>query len=240
MLKKIDAGVCIINGGVVMEENINHNIEKSAVILDLCVKDDGFEFASSVTSALSEAENELFAIEEKITESTETIQKLTPECDKTDYILAVTSGAICGVIDIFLVGKPGESPIGDITDKWFEERTKDFAKLCGFKGDDTSLSSVIRFLEKKFKVPYDQSVGGGIFKELLNLTPDNHHFKSLGHNPTLLGLFFSILNQFTNTSSFVADVNLITLKNSDGEYELEGHNIPSKLFCGFTNWFGHI
>lgn len=223
-----------------MEENINNDIETRSVTLDLCVKDDGFEFASSVTSALSEAENELFEIEEKITESTETIQKLTPECDKTDYILAVTSGAICGVIDIFLVGKPGESPIGDITDKWFEERTKDFAKLCGFKGDDTSLSSVIRFLEKKFKVPYDQSVGGGIFKELLNLTPDNHHFKSLGHNPTLLGLFFSILNQFTNTSSFVADGELITLNNSDGEYELKGCNIPSKLFCGFANWFGHI
>ena len=77
-------------------------------------------------------------------------------------------------------------------------------------------------------------------KELLNLTPDNHHFKSLGHNPTLLGSFFSILNQFTNTSSFVADGELITLSNSDGEYELEGHNIPSKVFCGFTNWFGHI
>lgn len=223
-----------------MEVNINHNFEKSSVILDLCVKDDGFEFASSITSALSEAENELLEIEEKIIESTETIQKLTPECNKTDYILAATSGAICGVIDIFLVGKPGESPIGDITDKWFEERTKDFAKLCGFKGDDTSLSSAIRFLEKKFKVPYDQSVGGGIFKELLNLTPDNHHFKSLGHNPTLLGLFFSILNQFKNTSSFVSDGELITLSNSDGEYELKGHNIPSKLFCGFANWFGHI
>ena len=106
---------------------------------------------------LQRAENELFEIEEKITESTETIQKLTPECDKTDYILAVTSGAICGVIDIFLVGKPGESPIGDITDKWFEERTKDFAKLSGFKGDDTSLSSEIRIIEKKIKVQYYQS-----------------------------------------------------------------------------------
>ena len=102
------------------------------------------------------------------------------------------------------------------------------------------LSSAISFLEKKFKVPYDQSVGGGIFKELLNLTPDNHHFKSLGHNATLLGLFFSILNQFTNTSSFIADGELITLNNSDSHFELEGHNIPSKLFCGFANWFGHL
>lgn len=76
-----------INGGIVVEENINNNIEKSSVILDLCVKDDGFEFASSVTSALSEAENELLEIQEKITESTETIQKLTPECDKVEFTI---------------------------------------------------------------------------------------------------------------------------------------------------------
>ena len=31
------------------------------------------------------------------------MKKLTPECDKTDYILAACSGAICGILDIFLV-----------------------------------------------------------------------------------------------------------------------------------------
>ena len=34
-------------------------------------------------------------------------------------------------------------------DKWFENRTIDFAKLCGYKGDE-SLSSAISFLEKKY------------------------------------------------------------------------------------------
>ena len=214
--------------------------KKEYIMLELGVNEDGFAFASSISTALSNAEIELQALEKKLGESTDTLKKVTPECDKTDYILAATCGAVCGVMDIFLVGKPGESPIGDITDKWFANRTTDFAKMCGFKGDETNLSSVIRFLEKKFKVPYDQSVGGGIFKELLNLTPDNHHFKSLGHNPTLLGLFFSILDQFSNTSSFIADGELITLSNSDGKFELEGHNIPSKLFCGFANWFGDL
>lgn len=60
-------------------------------------------------------------------------------------------------------------------------RTMDFAKVCGYDGDNESLPSAIKYLEKKFKVPYDQSVGGGIFRELINLTPTNHHFKSLGH-----------------------------------------------------------
>lgn len=218
----------------------NKHTHKESVVLDLSVSETGFEFASTISSVLTEAEIQLNDLEEKLSETSESLKKVTPECDKTDYILAATCGAVCGVIDIFLVGKPGESPLGDITDEWFANRIMDFAKMCGFKGDDTSLSAAIRFLEKKFKVPYDQSVGRGIFKELLNLTPDNHHFKSLAHNPTLLGLFFSILNQFTNTSSFVADGELITLNNSDGKFELQGHNIPSKLFCGFANWFGHI
>ena len=72
------------------------------------------------------------------------------------------------------------------------------------------------------------------------MTPTNHHFKSLGHNPTILGLFFSILNQFTNTSHFVSEGELITFSKFDGDFHLEGKDLPSKLFCGFTNWFGHL
>ena len=68
----------------------------------------------------------------------------------------------------------------------------------------------------------------------------NHHFKSLAHNPSLLGLFFSILDQFSNTSHFVSDGQLISLQKADEKWELQGSNIPSKLFCGFVNWFGHL
>ena len=214
----------------------NTNKYKSDVILDLSIDDDSFGFATSIDDALAQAEAELVVLNETV----ESIKELKPQCDKLDYILVASSGALCGVIDIFLVGKPGESPLGDITDKWFANRTIDFAKLCGYKVDKNSLSSAINFLEEKFKIPYDQSVGGGIFRELINLTPSNHHFKSLGHNPTLLGLFFSILNQFTNTSDFVSNGELISLNNSDGKFELQGKNIPSKLFCGIANWIGHL
>lgn len=214
----------------------NTNKYKSDIILDLNIDDDRFGFATSIDEALAQAEVELVVLNETV----ESIKELKPQCDKLDYILAASSGALCGVIDIFLVGKPDESPLGDITDKWFANRTIDFAKLCGYKGDKNSLSSAINFLEEKFKIPYDQSVGGGIFRELINLTPSNHHFKSLGHNPTLLGLFSSILNQFTNTSDFVSNGELISLNNSDGKFELQGKNIPSKLFCGIANWIGHL
>ena len=215
--------------------------DNRSVILDLCVKEDGFEFASTVTNALMEAESELREIEEILIENVETVKKLTPECDKLDYILAATSGAICSIIDIFMVGKPGESPAGDITDRWFEERTKDFAKLCGWNDKDGgTLPSAIKHLEKKFKVPYDQRGAGDAASMIFNLNPRNHHFKSLGHNPTLLGLFFSILDQFSNTSHFISGSELITLEEADGSFELRGNDVPSKLFCAFVNWFGHL
>ena len=210
--------------------------ENKAVVLDLSVENDKFHFPTSISDALIDADNELHTLEEQLNETIETDKSSTPECDKYDYILSACSGALCGVIDVFLVGKPGESPLGEITDKWFANRTVDFAKLCGYKSENESLSSAIKFLEGKFKVPYDQSVGGGIFKELINLTPSNHHFKSLAHNPTILGLFFSILNQFTNTSDFVSNGELITLTNSDSKFELKGNNITSKIFCGIANW----
>lgn len=210
------------------------------ILLQLGINENGYEFASDIKTALSTTQGELEVVSSKLEKNLDSLNKLTPECDKTDYILSACIGALCGGIDVFLVGKPGESPIGEITDMWFANRTEDFARLCGWTGDKGNLSSAIRHLEKKCKIPYDQNGIGDIAKELLDLTPTNHHFKSLGHNPTILGLFFSILNQFTNTSHFVSEGELITFSKFDGGFHLEGKDLPSKLFCGFTNWFGHL
>lgn len=211
------------------------------MILELGITEDGYEFASDIKTALNIAEAELDDITIRLEESVESLKKLTPECDKTDYVLAACSGAICGLIDIFLVGKPGESPVGNITDKWFENRTMDFAKMCGWNDkENNTLASALKHLEKKFKIPYDQRGAGDAAGWIFDLNPKNHHFKSLGHNPTLLGLFFSVLDQFCNTSHFVSNGELISLQEADGTFELKGNDIPSKLFCGFTNWFGHL
>lgn len=206
-------------------------------ILELNITDDGFGFLSSIEIARIAAENELSNLEETI----QSVALLKPQCDMLDYALAASSGALCGIIDIFLVGKPGESPIGNVTDKWFSSRTMDFAKFCGWDGKGKNpLSSAIVFLEKKFKIPYDQRGAGDEASIIFDLNPTNHHFKSLGHNPTLLGLFFSILDQFTNQSHFVSGGELISLQNADDKFELRGNSVPAKLFCGFVNWFGHL
>ena len=206
------------------------------LIISMDLNEGEFEFASSIETAMVAAQEELERLEETI----ESVACLKPDCDKIDYALAAGSGALCGLIDIFLVGKPGETPIGEAADSWFEKRVEDFAKLCGWdgKGDDAR-SAAIKFLENKFDVPYDQT-GRGIANEIYALSTENHHFKSLGHNPTLLGLFFSILDQFTNQSHFVTEGQLIALQHADDGFELRGKGVPAKLFCGFANWFGHL
>lgn len=212
---------------------------QGSIVADLVIDND-LNFTSNISTALEYAEIELNTVDEMLEEKEQTIKDLTPECDKLDYILAASSGALCGLLDVFLVGKPGESPIGDITDKWFENRTRDFAKMCGWNGDAESLPSALRYLEKKFKIPYDQTSIGGAAKEVFGLSTENHHFKSLGHNPNLLGLFFSILDQFANTSHFVSNGELLTLQDADDKFRLQGNDVPSKIVCGFINWFGHL
>lgn len=216
---------------------MNHAEGIDRFVLGMSVADDGFSFTSSIETALIYAETEISDLKETI----KSVESLRPNCDKLDYALAASSGVLCGIIDIFLVGNPGESPAGDITDKWFVNRTADFAKLCGWDGNgNDSQSSAIRFLENKFKIPYDQHGAGDAGSIIFDLNPSNHHFKSLGHNPTLLGLFFSILDQFTNQSHFVSGGELTSLQNADGKFELRGNSVPAKLFCGFVNWFGHL
>lgn len=61
---------------------------------------------------------------------------------------------------------------------------------------------------------------------------------SLAHSPDIIGLFFSILNQFTSTASFVANGRLVTVATDT--FELQGGNFIMKIMCGIANWFGHL
>lgn len=211
----------------------------NSIVYELCINENQCTFSASIHDALEEARSEKEAILYLLSENLNTLKKLTPECDKLDYTLAVCSGAICGILDIFLVGKPGKSAFENVSDKWFAERTEDFARLYGWDGKG-GLSSAIRKLEKTFKIPYDQNGIGDIASSFLDLTPTNHHFKSLAHNPSILGLFFSILNQFTNSSHLVTNGDLVILSDPEGRFELYGNSVPSKLFSAFVNWIGHL
>ncbi len=161
-------------------------------------------------------------------------------CDKYDYLVAVGCGAIGGLIDIFLVGSPTDSVLQKKVDIWVDDQVMRFAKSNGWnpnEGEENSVANAIDFLEKKFKVNYDQRHTADV-NGLFDMSTKNHHMKSLSHCPDIIGLFFSILNQFTSTSSFLADGKIITVETET--FELKGGNFIAKIFCGIANWFGHL
>lgn len=155
------------------------------------------------------------------------------KCDKYDYLTAVGCGVLGGLIDIFFVGVPRNSALGAWTDEQVNHAVMSFAKAMGWKQNGNPIS----YLEDTFPVNYDQRHSGDV-NGLFTMAPTNHHMKSLAHSPDIIGLFFSILNQFTNTSSFLVDGQIIHVATDT--YELQGSNFISKIFCGIVNWFGHL
>lgn len=164
------------------------------------------------------------------------------KCDKYDYLIAAFSGMSAGLIDIFFVGAPGSSALCNFTDAQADKLVMKFSKSVGWSpraGQENNVASAIGFLEKKYPVNYDQAhraaTGGA-----LDMAAKNHHFKSLSHSPDLVGLFFSILDQFQGKSTFLSDGQLIRIDATSSKLRIEGSNLHSKIFCGFCNWLGHI
>lgn len=187
-------------------------------------------------------------------------------CDKYDYTLAVISGTISGFIDIFFVGggidgkQHGQTDergsLSKLSDEGFNQIVLKYArfdyqirKKTGQHGKDfrktvpENLTSAVQYLEMQYKVPYDaqyaKRLNGRLPKDF-KMSASNHHLFSLAHYPDLVGLIFSILNQFNDTGTFISNGHLITSTMKNDNFELQGHNVISKIFCGFTNWIGHL
>lgn len=162
------------------------------------------------------------------------------DCDKYDYYASVFSGLVAGMIDVLFVGAPGQSSSGNFTDEQTDNVVKKFASMCGWdpkKEKEDSIASAIGFLEKKFPVNYDMPYAN--FKEHgFTMAAKNHHIKSLAHCPDPIGLFFSIIDQFAGTATFISNGQIISVRTET--QELQGGNFIAKLFCGFANWIGHI
>lgn len=170
-----------------------------------------------------------------------------PECDKYDYLIATFCGVTTGLIDVFFVGMPGQSALGEWTSQRIDDCVIGFAKTI-YRTDDLAgndvprnmpdtIARAIGFLEKRFAVNYDQRHTQDV-NSLFDMAPKNHHIKSLGHSPDIIGLFFSILDQFQNTSTFISDGAMIRINTQS--FELEGGTLVARIFCGFCNWMGHV
>lgn len=177
------------------------------------------------------------------------------KCDKYDYIIAASCGIIAGMVDVFFVGAPGQSVLQGTVDKGADALVKKAAQSF-FKFDKRTagkpkkmpetLEQCISYLEQAFPVPYDAryakdlNVAEGVLGDMWS---GNHHLLSLAHATDIIGLIFSIIDQFTDMASFVDDGHIIRVepqKKSGAIPYLQGTNTISRLFCGFVNWIGHL
>lgn len=160
------------------------------------------------------------------------IDLLSSQADKLDYLVAIGSGLLCGLLDIIWVGdfslERGRKIASDEIDN-FVIRT---SKLLGCKSDD--LESAVKFLERKFPIPSDGNTadfGGSL----------QHHLRDFAHHPTVVGLMFSLLTQFT-LKSYGTDVkgSFIVLDVEETSKAFIGNDISEKILFGTINWFFHL
>lgn len=161
-----------------------------------------------------ELDNQISVIEAEIQKLNVDIDRLTNHADGWDYLIAVASGIITGLIDSFFVGELGLfDNASDIAKAKFKKAkasaNKDinkyiekYARLRGYKGD-SDLKKCIEFLEKKFPVAQDNT-----WKDKKISSAKAHHLDDLAHHPSLLGLISAIMVQFFRVSVFA---------NKDGE-----------------------
>ncbi|MDD4297037.1 MAG: hypothetical protein PHC69_08775, partial [Ruminiclostridium sp.] len=152
--------------------------------------------------------------------------------DGIDYMVAVASGILAGVIDSFWVGefnfKRGK--------KWGNEETEKFvnkiAKSQGYNGDENNIKGSITFLEKKYGLSSDSNkndFGGGL----------QHHLRDFAHHPTFVGLLFSLLTQLTE-KAYGTDVKGLFIVVDIKDKKFIGKNLPEKILFGVVYWFFHL
>lgn len=160
------------------------------------------------------------------------VDLLSSQADKYDYLVSVGSGILCSMLDILWVGKFSLERGRNIADDEIDEFVKKTAKMLGCKDND--LQSSVKFLEKKFPIPSDGNTpdfGGGL----------QHHLRDFAHHPTIVGLMFSLLTQFTS-KSYGTDVNgcFMVVDVPEKSKIFIGKDVPTKILFGTLVWFFHL
>lgn len=152
------------------------------------------------------------------------------KADKIDYMIASAVGLLTGLLDIFWVGEFSL----DRAHNWGQEKVEKLvikaAKITGYKKDD--LAGAINYLEKSFPSASDSvtsDFGGGL----------QHHLRDFSHHPTIIGLIFSVLSQFTGYAygtNTAGEFIIVKIKHTS----FRGTNISSKIYYGIINWIFHL
>lgn len=183
-----------------------------------------------IYKGISELDEKLNIISSRVEELNSEKDSLTNQADGIDYTVAVASGIIAGIIDSVWVG---EFSIDGAND-WGNDKVDNFvvkiAQSQGYEGSD--LEGAVRYLEEKFPIASDKATnnfGGGL----------QHHLRDFSHHPTPVGLFFSLLTQFTGKVYGTDEAGRFKVVPIDAT-GLIGKNFPEKITFGVVKWFFHM
>ena len=160
------------------------------------------------------------------------IELLTSQSDSIDYLVSISSGVLCGMLDVLWVGEFSLDRGRDIAADKVEDFVKKAARLTGCESDD--IAKAVKHLEKLFPIPSDGNTpdfGGGL----------QHHLRDFAHHPTIVGLMFSLLTQFT-CKSYGTDTSgrFIVVDVPEKSRIFIGEDTPTKILYGTLVWFFHL
>jgi hypothetical protein len=182
-----------------------------------------------IADGLHTVNAKLLITQESIDALNRDIDRLTNHADGIDYMVAVGSGIVAGIVDSFWVGEFSFERGKD----WGSEKINNFVKKVaekkGYKGED--LKGAITHLERNFGAPSDgvkDKFGGGL----------QHHLRDFAHHPTPVGLTFSMLTQFTRKAYGTNTKGVFQVKEVDETFI--GKDVPQKFLFGTVFWFFHM
>lgn len=154
------------------------------------------------------------------------------EADKLDYIVAVSSGVLAGLIDLFYVGAFSLDRASEWSKEQIDQVVKKVARIEGCQGDD--LSDAIKTLEKNHPLAADggtNNFGGGL----------QHHLRDFSHHFSIGGLFFSIFTQFTGLVVGTDKAGaLLVIPVPESHRACIGKNFQEKIAFSTIGWFFHM
>lgn len=154
------------------------------------------------------------------------------EADKFDYIVAVSSGVLAGLIDLFYVGAFSLDRASEWGKEQIDQVVKKVARIEGCQGD--VLSDAIKTLEKNHPLAADggtNNFGGGL----------QHHLRDFSHHFSIGGLFFSIFTQFTGLVVGTDKAGaLLVIPVPESHRVCIGKNFQEKIAFGTIGWFFHM
>lgn len=162
------------------------------------------------------------------------IEMLSSKADSLDYLVSIASGIICGLLDVFWTGDFDFSRGRDWGSDKIDTFVKKTAKSFGYDKENCDLKDAVKFLEKKFPIPSDGNTpdfGGGL----------QHHLRDFSHHPSIVGMIFSLLTQFTE-KSYGTDTSgrFIVVPVPAKSKGFIGKNKGEKLVYGTITWFFHL